>query len=219
MPPRSAAARGPVPAAGRCWPVTPQETLKHSKVGLVQSLQGLWVLVWLHPSYHLVGASPLPLDMGYFFFFLVGSNILLSVVVQQWAEIFEFSWEKMREHPSTPPSLCNVDMSTHGFLFTCLFSLFRMHWVSWTWGFKSFINSQSLFLQLLSLSNSPSSSSNFFRNMLECTTLACVPLNFIFPIYFPLCSILDNVLRSVFLFSNYLAISNLLFKPSLPVTG
>ena len=89
--------------------------------------------------------------------FLVGSTILLSVVVQQWVEILEFSQEKMRAHPSTPLSLCYVDMSTRGFLFTCLFFLFRMHWVSWTWGFKSFINSQSLFLQLLSLSNSPSS--------------------------------------------------------------
>ena len=41
------------------------------------------------PTYHLVGASPLPLDMGLFFFvvflffvFLVGYNILLSMVVQ-----------------------------------------------------------------------------------------------------------------------------------------
>ena len=32
-----------------------------------------------HPSYHLAGASPLPLDVGYLF--LVGSNILLSMVV------------------------------------------------------------------------------------------------------------------------------------------
>ena len=33
------------------------------------------------PPYHLAGASPLPLDMGYLF--LVGSNILRSTVVQQ----------------------------------------------------------------------------------------------------------------------------------------
>ena len=33
------------------------------------------------PPYHLAGASPLPLDMGYLF--LVGSNILQSTVVQQ----------------------------------------------------------------------------------------------------------------------------------------
>ena len=33
------------------------------------------------PSYRLVGASPLPLDAEYLF--LVGSNILLSMVIQQ----------------------------------------------------------------------------------------------------------------------------------------
>ena len=33
------------------------------------------------PSYHLIGASPLPLDAKYLF--LVGSIILLSMVVQQ----------------------------------------------------------------------------------------------------------------------------------------
>ena len=33
------------------------------------------------PSYHLVGASPLPLDAEYLF--LVGSNSLLSMVIQQ----------------------------------------------------------------------------------------------------------------------------------------
>ena len=37
MPPKPAAARAPVPAAGHCWPVPLQETLKHSKAGLVQS--------------------------------------------------------------------------------------------------------------------------------------------------------------------------------------
>ena len=34
---RSAAARDSVPAAGHCWPVPLQETLKHSKAGLAQS--------------------------------------------------------------------------------------------------------------------------------------------------------------------------------------
>ena len=37
-PPRTAAARAPVPMAGHCRPVLPQETLKHSKAGLVLSL-------------------------------------------------------------------------------------------------------------------------------------------------------------------------------------
>ena len=49
-------------------------------------------------SYHLVEASPLPLDMGYLF--LVGSNILLLMVVQQRVTILEFSQEKMSTHPS-----------------------------------------------------------------------------------------------------------------------
>ena len=43
--PRSAAARAPVPTAGHCWPMPLQETLKHSKRGLAQSLWGHWVLV------------------------------------------------------------------------------------------------------------------------------------------------------------------------------
>ena len=53
-------------------------------------------------SYHLAGASPLPLDTGYLF--LVGSNILLSIVVQQRVVLLEFSQEKMSARPSTPPS-------------------------------------------------------------------------------------------------------------------
>ena len=40
---RSAAPRAPAPAAGHGWPVPPQETLKHSKAGLAQSLWGLLV--------------------------------------------------------------------------------------------------------------------------------------------------------------------------------
>ena len=43
----------------------------------------------------------MPLDVGYLF--LVGSNILLSMVVQQRVVILEFSQEKMSACPSTPP--------------------------------------------------------------------------------------------------------------------
>ena len=39
------------------------------------------------PSYHLTGASHLPLDVGYIF--LVGSNILLSLVIQQGIVILD----------------------------------------------------------------------------------------------------------------------------------
>ena len=53
-------------------------------------------------SYCLAGASPLPLDVGYLF--LVGSNILLSMVVQQCVVILEFLQETMRAGRSAPPS-------------------------------------------------------------------------------------------------------------------
>ena len=43
---RSVAARAPVHVADYCWLVPLQEALKHSKVGLTQSLWGLWVLVY-----------------------------------------------------------------------------------------------------------------------------------------------------------------------------
>ena len=48
--PRSAAPRVPAPVAGHCLPVSLQETLKHSKAGLAQSLWGLWFLVCKFPS-------------------------------------------------------------------------------------------------------------------------------------------------------------------------
>ena len=55
------------------------------------------------PSCRLAGASPLPLDVGYYLF-LVGSNIVLSTVVQQRVVILEFLKEKMSTRPSTLPS-------------------------------------------------------------------------------------------------------------------
>ena len=42
---RSAAPRAPAPVTVHCWPISPQETLKHSKAGLAQSPWGFWVLV------------------------------------------------------------------------------------------------------------------------------------------------------------------------------
>ena len=61
-----------------------------------ERLWGLWGLILnvFCPSYHLAGASPLPLDVGCLF--LVRSNILLLTVVQEWAVILA--------HPSTPSS-------------------------------------------------------------------------------------------------------------------
>ena len=51
---------------------------------------------------HFVADSPLPLDVGYLF--LVGSNILLLMVVQQLVVILVFSQEKMSARSSIPPS-------------------------------------------------------------------------------------------------------------------
>ena len=45
VPPRSAAARAPVPMADHCCPVPLQETLRSSEAGLAQSPWRLWVLV------------------------------------------------------------------------------------------------------------------------------------------------------------------------------
>ena len=51
--PRSTASRAPVPAAGHCWPVPPQETLKHSSLSLC-GVSGSWCTQGLfEPSEHL----------------------------------------------------------------------------------------------------------------------------------------------------------------------
>ena len=41
--PQYVAPRAPVPEAGHCWPIPPQETFKHPKAGLAQPLWGLLV--------------------------------------------------------------------------------------------------------------------------------------------------------------------------------
>ena len=81
--PRSTAVRASDPAAVHCWPVPPQETLKHSSVSVsVGSLgpgahkvclsplsisggHAVWFQTWFCPSYHLAEASSLPLDAGF----------------------------------------------------------------------------------------------------------------------------------------------------------
>ena len=63
---------------------------------------GMGFLNAILSPYHHAGASPLSLDVGYLF--LVGSNILLWMVVQQQVIILEFLQEKMTAHPSIPPS-------------------------------------------------------------------------------------------------------------------
>ena len=113
--PRSTAPRAPASAAVHWWPVPPQETLKHSSgsicvswcsPGLFEPSNHLW-WVW-----GLVLNAILPLVLSYWGFssalghrvsFLVWSNILLSMDVQQRVVILEFSQE-MSTRPSTLPT-------------------------------------------------------------------------------------------------------------------
>ena len=113
-----------VPDAGHCWLMPPQETLKQSQANLAQSLVGV-TAPSLGPGAYLVGmrfdfkydyTSPIvilwlllcPWTQGYLF--LVGSNILLSMVVQQLVAILVFLQETMSTHPSTP-SCFNPNLS------------------------------------------------------------------------------------------------------------
>ena len=74
--------RAPVTVADHCWPVPPQEALKHSSVpslcspwvfvhtkfvwALWASLAGMELILSINsPPYCLARASPLPLDVGY----------------------------------------------------------------------------------------------------------------------------------------------------------
>ena len=90
--PRSAAPIAPAPVVGHCWPGPLQETLKHSKIVLTLSLWDLLVCTRFCLSPLSVGMgfdskcnftppTTLPLGVGYLY--LVGSNSLLSVAVQQ----------------------------------------------------------------------------------------------------------------------------------------
>ena len=54
---RSAAPRAPAPAAVHCWPIPPQETLKHSSVSVSVGSLG--------PGAHKVCLSPLSISGGY----------------------------------------------------------------------------------------------------------------------------------------------------------
>ena len=62
---RSVAPRAPAPAIGHCWPVRLQETLRHSKIGLAESLWDLWVLKEISPDCSLEGLM-LKLKLQYF---------------------------------------------------------------------------------------------------------------------------------------------------------
>ena len=137
--PRTAAAGAPVPMVSHCWPTPLQETLRaHRQVWLsllcgslllsqgpgahtvlfvpFKSLWWVWglILILLHPSYHLVAASPLSLDVGNLFL-CVGSNILLSMVVQQIVAILVFS-QMMSTRPTLPSSMAGQPKVLYCFL-------------------------------------------------------------------------------------------------------
>ena len=113
--PRSAAARALVHVAAHCRPLPPQETLKHLKAGLVslcgasvswctqglfEPSKGLWrawglILNAILPLLPSCWGFSFAFGCEVSFFVCVGTNILLSMVVQQRVAILEFSQEKM----------------------------------------------------------------------------------------------------------------------------
>ena len=127
--PRFAAARAPDPTAGHCWPMLQEIVIQRQVWFSPCGASGSWCtqgFVWALPvslegmGFDSNAISPLlpscwgfflALDVGYLF--LVGSNILLSMVVQQWVAILEFSQEKMSTHPSTLRSCLLEHSSTH----------------------------------------------------------------------------------------------------------
>ena len=82
----------------------------------------------------------MPLDVGYLF--LVGSNILLLMVVQQLVAVLESLQKKMSTCPSTPPS-CNHSTS-------CLSHSVVSNWIAAQQASLSFTVSRGL-LKLLSI--------------------------------------------------------------------
>ena len=76
--------------------------LENSMDCIVHRVAKSWTWLSGFQFHHLLGACPLLSGVGYLF--LVGSNILLLMVVQQRASILKFLLEKMTTRPSTPPS-------------------------------------------------------------------------------------------------------------------
>ena len=111
-----------MPHTGLLHPEPPprgRPLMTHTSTGETQtqfwlSLWDLWVLpgirfIWALPRvsggygvYSKCDFNSPPPTMGYLF--LVGSNILLSMLVQLWVVILEFLQEKMSSCPSTLPS-------------------------------------------------------------------------------------------------------------------
>ena len=118
--PRYAAPRAPAPVAGHCW-LVPFRRLSNTQRQVWLSLCGVsgsccaQGFVWALWAF-LAGLGfeskwdftpPTTILLGLLlcsYIFLVGSNILLPMVVQQWVVILEFSQQKMSACPSTPSS-------------------------------------------------------------------------------------------------------------------
>ena len=86
---RTASPRAPAPESGHCWPGPPQETLKHSKAGLTQSLWGLLV----HTRFCL---SPPSISVGMGFdsrHDFSPPTILLGLLLCAWMWDIFFWWD------------------------------------------------------------------------------------------------------------------------------
>ena len=119
--PRSAAPKAPAPdcqQAVHCW-LVPLLKGRSGSVSVgspgvhrfclspLKHLWKVWGLILNAVLPLLLSCCSFSFALGHgisFFFFLVGSNILLSMVVQQRVVILEFSLEKMSTPPSTLPS-------------------------------------------------------------------------------------------------------------------
>ena len=150
MPPKIAAACAPVPVAGHCWPLSPQETLKASQAGLAPSAVGVtahfpgsWCiegfvcalqasLSGMRFYFKLDCAPPtFCFVLGYgVLLFLVGSNVLLFSFVQQLVVILVFLQEKMGTCPSTLPSWREKDFAE--FICVCVCVCVCVFW-SWVY--------------------------------------------------------------------------------------
>ena len=140
--PRSAAPRAPVPVAVHCWPLLPQEMLKHSSVSVsVRSLgpgvhkvclsplsisggNRIWIKKQICPSCHFAGASPLCLDMQYLLRATPVLTFLLWSCSWPWTHPSKENWIKdllsmalpIRIRPSFPLSQSLPSGSFHKLL-------------------------------------------------------------------------------------------------------
>ena len=122
--PRSAATRAPAHAAGHCRPVPLQQTLKHSKEYLAQSLCGLWPLLCTRAAWALLACLAYRGFESQCNFHPPPPTILLGLILYPLTWGIFFWWDptfsvkgcsvvscsfgvlagEMSSNPSTPPS-------------------------------------------------------------------------------------------------------------------